>query len=435
VLLLRLKQQFQWKPLFLGSTLLPRNKSSRNSNKNGLRLTRTLAIWYVSLREFYNDYLFNILTRLSFDRLRHSAGHRSQIQWVEPLLIATHGSADADSVCDNGLYTEGSFRPMRTGWGVPGTTDVRTFKTVGIGRYVKDNFDWMFPDDKTVMPSAYRDDLSGCLKDGMGADIRTKSTVNEHDLPQGAFLPPMEVGRGIEIRIFDNMAIEHVPQIYRMISFVAEAGRQFTAPEYIYGNADWSSAIQSVMREGWNAILPEGYVRSMAAALNLPPSFMESIGKNFHAFFVFTELYKVMWDAHSKGMWSYLLLDCLPTEMPRLTSPNRDSWESGAMKMGYSPDRVVEALGLGQSDMARTIKMSDLKSSEAADSCGEDLEDLVYLAESLGMVSDISVNEQGSVESFFLKNKDEWETSAFSPPVCLANSEPKPPPETENRSS
>jgi hypothetical protein len=142
----------------------------------------------------------------------------------------------------------------------------------------------MFPDDKDVMPSAYRKDLSGCIKDGMGADIRTKTSVSEHDLLPGKSLPPMEVGKGIEIRIFDNMPIEDLPQVYRMIASVAEAGRQFTAPEYIYGNADWSSAIQSVMREGWNAILPEGYVRSMAAALNLPPSFMESIGKNFKHF-------------------------------------------------------------------------------------------------------------------------------------------------------
>lgn len=129
----------------------------------------------------------------------------NMIQWIEPLLISVFGTADADAVCDGGYYTEGSFRSMDTGWGVPGTTDVRTFKDGGIGRYITNNFDWMFPEDENVtFPSAYREKLSGCIKDGMGADIRTKTTVDEHHLAPGAHLPRMEVGRGIEIRIFDN---------------------------------------------------------------------------------------------------------------------------------------------------------------------------------------------------------------------------------------
>jgi hypothetical protein len=170
----------------------------------------------------------------------------NMIKWIEPLLIASHGSADSDSICDNGLHTEGSFRSMRTGCGVPGTTDVRTFKAAGIGRYIPNNFEWMFPNNTTdgTMPTAYRDDLSGCIKDGMGADIRTKTSVDEHYLKPGETLPPMTVGRGIEIRIFDNMPVEYIPQVYGMLSLVAEAGRKFTAPEYIYDNTDWKLAIK-----------------------------------------------------------------------------------------------------------------------------------------------------------------------------------------------
>ena len=367
----------------------------------------------------------------------------NMIQWIEPLLVSVFGSADAEAVCDAGVFTEGSFRSMETGWGVPGTTDVRTFKTQGIGRYVQENFDWMFPNSTEVMPSHYREDLSGCIEDGMGADIRTRSTVNEHRMRPGETLPPMEVGSGIEIRIFDNFPIEHVPQVYRMIVFVAEAGRRFTAPEYIYDNDDWADAIQSVMREGWNAILPAGYVRAMAAALNLPAAFMESLKQNFQAFHVYTELYKALWEAHSEGMWSVLMLDDLPDELPALANPNRDSWEIGAINKGITPSKVADLLGLNQSllphvlkmtelkptdditpigldlsDLPRVVKITDVKLSD--DSCREDVEDLVYLAERFGMVSDIHTGSEGSVESFFLKHSDEWYRGFFTPPVCLS---------------
>jgi len=342
----------------------------------------------------------------------------NMIQWIEPLLVSVFGSADAEAICDAGVFTEGSFRSMETGWGVPGSTDVRTFKTQGIGRYVQENFDWMFPNLTEAMPSSYREDLSGCVEDGMGADIRTRSTIDEHDLQPGETLPPMEVGSGIELRIFDNFPIEHVPQVYRMIAFVAEAGRNFTAPEYIYDNDNWANAIQSVMREGWNALLPEGYVRDMAAALNLPSSFMETLGKNFQAFYVYTELYKVLWDSHSKGFWSVLVLDKLPEELPDLANPNRDSWELGAINKGITPDTVVDLLGLDRGHLPRNIKMTELKPSD--DSCGEDLDDFVYLAERFGMVSNIRTDSDGSVESFFLQHSDEWIASFFTTPVCLS---------------
>jgi len=342
----------------------------------------------------------------------------NMVQWIEPLLVSVFGTADADSVCDAGVYTEGSFRSMETGWGVPGTTDVRTFKDGGIGRYIKNNFDWMFPDETVEFPSAYRENLSGCKSDGMGADIRTKTSVDEHHLPPSAPLPRMEVGQGIEIRIFDNFPIEHVPQVYRMLALVAEAGRHFTAPEYIYGNTDWTGAIQSVMREGWNAVLPEGYVRSMAAALNLPQSFADDL-QYFQAFHVYSSLYETLWDAHSQGMWSILLMDDVPEELPHLEIPSRNSWEHGAINKGFTPNILMETLGLDSSGLARKVSITDIKLSDEA--CGEDQDDLVYLAETFGMASGIKLDSKGSIESFFLHQSTEWDQSYFTPPVCLSN--------------
>jgi len=343
----------------------------------------------------------------------------NMIQWIEPLLVSVFGTADADAVCDAGIYTEGSFRTMDTGWGVPGTTDVRTFKDGGIGRYITSNFDWMFPEDETVkFPSAYREKLLGCIKDGMGADIRTKTTTDEHHLAPGDKLARMEVGRGIEIRIFDNFPIENVPQVYRMLALVAEAGRQFTAAEYIYDNSDWSDAIQRVMREGWNAVLPERYVRSMAAAINLPESFADNL-ENFQAFHVYSNLYKALWDAHSQGMWSVLLMDDLPDELPPLAIPNRKSWEHGAINKGFTPNLLMETLGLETRDLPRVIETAEIKILD--EGCVEDQDDLVYLAETFGMASDITLDSEGRIESFYLHHSAEWDASYFSPPVCMSN--------------
>jgi len=339
----------------------------------------------------------------------------NMVQWIEPLLIAVFGAADADAVCDAGHYTEGSFRNMATGWGIAGSTDVRTFKDVGTGRYVKDNFDWLFPNSTDALPAAYRQRLTGCFEVGMGADIRTKSDVDERDVGPNDTLPPMTVGRGIEIRVFDNFPTEYVPQVYRLLTFVAEAGRRYTAPEYVYGDTDWTAAVQSVMREGWNAILPVEYVHRMAEALDLSPSFADGL-ENFQAFTIYSALYEALWDEHSQGMWSILMIDELPKEMPVLNNPNRESWELGAINMGFTPSRIIDTLGLDVGDLPRSVSISDLKISD--DKCVEDQDDLVYLAETFGMVSDIVVGSDGKVKTFSLQIADEWEASYFIPPTC-----------------
>jgi hypothetical protein len=93
--------------------------------------------------------------------------------------------------------------------------------------------------------------------------------------------------------------------------------------------------------------LPEGYVRSMAKAMNLHlPTLLEVVGENFQAIHVFSTLYKALWDAHRYGMWPSLLLDAsLPHELPTLANPNRDSWELGAINSGYTSDMVLDIFG------------------------------------------------------------------------------------------
>jgi hypothetical protein len=343
----------------------------------------------------------------------------NMFQWIEPLIQSVFGAADAHSVCDAGRYTEGSYRTMSTGWGVPGTTDVRTFSKIGTGRYVEEGFDWLFPEDEEEIPGAYREDLSGCMKEGMGADIRIKSRVDEHDLGPGESLPPMEVWEGIELRIFDNFDVEYMPQVYRLISVVAEAGRHFTAPEYIYDNTEWSSAMQHVQKEGWNAILPAEYVTSMATALNLPVSFAKAVGSNTQAFHVYQELYKALWEAHSQGFWTQILLDDIPEHLPAFENANRHSWEIGAINAGFTPNVILETLGLKEATTGQEIEVGDLQLLESkAALCDEDTEDLIWLAETYGMISSLSFEQDGSIASFSLQEKSQWDEQSFTSPTC-----------------
>lgn len=340
----------------------------------------------------------------------------NMIQWIEPLLVATFGAADGQAICDSGLYTEGSFRTMSTGWGVPGTTDVRTFKDIGTGRYVTSGFDWLFPNATDALPNGYRESISGCIEEGMGADIRIKSKNADP-------LLPMNVSQGIEIRIFDNFPIEHLPQAYRFVVLVAEASRMYTVSEFIYNNMDWSSAMQEVMKEGWNAILPEGYVSGLVKALNLPEDVIHTLGTNSQAFDVFQVVYRSLWDTHADGMWTHLLLDEVPQSIPAFSNPNRESWEIGAINAGITPNSILDILGIELDEdgiSRREIKMSDIKpmESHSIDGCEEDIEDLIYLAETYGMVQRISLGSRGSIDSFIMNEKDKWDERFFTSPTC-----------------
>lgn len=310
----------------------------------------------------------------------------NMIQWVEPLIMAVMGSSDSEAVCDNNEFVEGSYRTTAAGWGVPGTTDVRTFGTNGTGRYVGSGFEWLME----VTPET--SGLWGCVEEGMGSDIRTKYSG---EVGPTETLPPMTVGNGFELRIFDNFPIEHFPMAYRLVGLLAEASRVHQAGEYIYGNEAWKLSAQAGAIEGWNAILDSDYVVSLEKNLDIDLSGLDG---NLQAFEVFKELFSELMRKHRDGMWTSLLLEDLDFDVEDLVSPNRLSWESGAIDADFTPDKIREALGI-KSDGVVTL-------SEVNRACMGDVEELVYLADTFGMVESIETNSDGSVKSAKFKSKD-----------------------------
>lgn len=327
----------------------------------------------------------------------------NMIQWVEPLILAVFGSPDPESSCDDGKFVEGSYRTMNSGWGVPGTTDVRTFGDVGTGRYSSTGFDWMLD----VAPES-SSGVIGCVDKGMGSDIRTKSTTGEHEMVQQESHAPMDVGQGFEVRSLDNFPLESLRSAYRVIALLAEASRQHTAKTYVYEDADWVYSAQQSVLEGWNAILSPDYVTSLESNLDID---LVSLNGSTQAFDIFNEVYRQLSEKHAGGFWTSLLLD--DTTMGPLGNPNRDSWELSTRRIGITPPVIREIFGVDE-DKSATVEIESLNGTR----CMDDVEDLVYLSESLGMVGSIETNTDGSVRAVTFLPKREGET--FSVLSCDA---------------
>ena len=178
---------------------------------------------------------------------------------------------------------------------------------------------------KQAAPPSYAG-IFGCKAEGMGSDIRTKSSVDEQNLAPGAELPPMDVEHGLEIRVFDNFPLKNLKSVYRVIALLAENSRVHHADEYVYEDSGWKASAQEAMKEGWNGILASEYVHGLASNLNVD---LSGLGSKTQAFDVFSELYTQLVDLHSGGFWTHLLLDDVDLE-PVLDNPNRSSWVSRA---------------------------------------------------------------------------------------------------------
>jgi len=176
---------------------------------------------------------------------------------------------------------------------------------------------------KQVVPSSDAG-IFGCTEEGMGSDIRTKSSVDEHSMAPGTELPPMDVGQGLEIRVFDNFPLNNLKSVYRVIALLAENSRIHHADEYIYDNHGWKASAQEAMKEGWNAILTSEYVHSLESNLHVD---LSGLGDSTQAFDVFSEVYAQLIHLRSEGFWTGLLLDDVDLE-PVLDNPNRYSWVS-----------------------------------------------------------------------------------------------------------
>ena len=256
----------------------------------------------------------------------------NQLQWLEPLLAATLFTPDPSCVVEEG-YAFAAYRTVRYGWGNFAGTDVRRLHK-GVGRRANVEPAWRQTltvrnkaalDGKRCMatqetkPSRGMDEL--CGKFGhVSSDLRTFG-IEDGTRVSGA---PMHPGFGFEYRIFDHFSDVHVRDVLGMLVHVAENSRQCKyRASYVYKDADWTHAMQSVVREGWRAELREDYVHKLCEVLELP----EEQVKGPTAEAVALRVFRLLRDKTRGGPWVRTMMGArLAAEGFKVPRLNREAW-------------------------------------------------------------------------------------------------------------
>jgi len=240
----------------------------------------------------------------------------NQFQWIEPLILAMYSTGDMRAVGSTKRYPRASYRIMLVGWGNPGGSDVRKFEE-GLNRKANIELYWRkglnflgqnkleraCADPKRKYPLKYVDPRRNVYD--MGADFRTPITrpipkeylkkltkgeleeLNEMETRDDQWrfvgkilkltteeiwgsrdLPPDKLF-GVEMRILDYFPARYMPSMLRILIFIAENARRTPNKMFVYQDKDWIGAMHAVMKLGWRAELPAGYIRKLEKALDL----------------------------------------------------------------------------------------------------------------------------------------------------------------------
>jgi hypothetical protein len=303
------------------------------------RLTDT----YRYKKKLYEDYTgsYHITLTLPYDKTRSEEkqykkefikNHQqfaNQFQWLEPLLLVGFFSSDQKSMGTADARIRGSFRLMRTGWGNLATSDVRKFKT-GIGRYANIKAHWRkgleFKDlDKLKYCNKVSIPEPGAVS-ALGANFRTFGSTDPLRPWHRESGIGMTVPNGIEIRIFDHFPQTYIKDLCRIIIYIAENSRVHTTNRYVYKNTSWIKATQEVMKQGWKAILPIGYVKELRKNLGLKIN-----TKSLRACDILNVVNIELFKKNRNGDYAYLMTRnrYKINNPPNIPNINRNSWEYG----------------------------------------------------------------------------------------------------------
>lgn len=239
----------------------------------------------------------------------------SQFQWIEPLILAMYSTLDMRGVGNNKNYPRASYRIMLIGWGNPGGSDVRKFdegltRKVNTELYWREGLDFIgqskvrkaCADPKKRYAPTYVDPFRNVYD--MGSDFRTPTTLDVPKkyldqlspedraetekmlkeekwkfvgkilrLPLNVIwgdrdLPPSKLF-GVEMRILDYFPARYMPSLLRVLIFIAENSRRTPNKLFVYEDKDWIGAMHAVMKKGWRAELPLGYINKLEKVLDL----------------------------------------------------------------------------------------------------------------------------------------------------------------------
>lgn len=232
------------------------------------------------------------------------------VQWLEPLVLAMTGGADPTSIGDSGKNSEGSTRTTRGDYGNAGGVDPilvggQDFEPSN-ARYSGDTPKWR-----------RKANLFNPRRSSDKADFRSRGIG-----PDG--------GRAIEIRFMDSFGAHGLKDLVKLFVYTANQSNDTIAERGSVAREkdSWNDAMARVMEEGWNAYLPEDYVKDLKDVLDLDSIELDSHGHvkgSLRASDIMEKVEKELWEKNKNGEISKLMIKN-NDERLRLHNFNRDSW-------------------------------------------------------------------------------------------------------------
>jgi hypothetical protein len=335
----------------------------------------------------------------------------NQIQWLEPLLLTAFFSSDQKAVGTTETRIKGSYRIARIGWGNLAGSDIRKFNQ-GIGRYANIVPYWReglkFHEDKTTN---YCQDLSPKLKkiepgavSGFSSNFRTFGSTD----PDRPWHRESGVGmtkpNGVELRIFDHFDSLYLPELCKLVVYIAENSRTHTSKKYVYKNKSWIENLQNIMLNGWSTELSDDYIDDLRDELGLKISTKSKI-----AYDIMYQINKELYKKHKNGDWTYLMLE--NNDIVQLPHINRYSWETALMmRLNRDVDLMkqfnimVKDLSTGKEITVEEFKLIFFKYFNKK-LWEKDVVDVMYFLESLKFV-DLSFEIDGKIAYLKVNGKN-----------------------------
>ena len=235
--------------------------------------------------------------------------YANQLQWLEPLLLVGFFSGDEAAIGSKEKRVRGSYRVMIIGWGNLVGSDIRLFDTEGIGRYAKTKNYWR----KGLEDLYEAEKIKPCLPPSppalkekgitsLSSDLRTFGSRDPERPQHRESGLPMNKPNGIEFRIFDNFSSKDLKKLTSMIGLVAENSRIKKTKGYVYQDKDWIDSLHQIMRYGYQAELPIGYIKKLREKLGLKIKTKSLIAND-----IFQEVYYELYHKNKNGKWTKIL--------------------------------------------------------------------------------------------------------------------------------
>jgi hypothetical protein len=337
----------------------------------------------------------------------------NQLQWLEPLMLASYFTGDEYAPGTLKTRVRGSFRVMIIGWGNFAGTDIRLLNK-GIGRYAKTDTYWRkgldFIDVDKLEPCIKPSPMA--LKEGaitsLSSDFRTFGSTDPMRPAHRESGVGMTKPNGVEFRIFDHFSDKYIDHLLLLISLVAENSRVTQSRGYVYKNKIWINELHNIMKNGYKAEISKTYINLLRKKLGLKINTYSII-----AIDVFKKIYEELWNKNINGEWSKIFHSLQPPRYNNIVIPevNKKGWQFAFMIKLNREGKLMHKFNFLSEFLnhIKIISFSDFKLAVLdifGKNWADDIVDIAYFYENLSYRNygerfiKLVKNRDGTIESF-----------------------------------